>query len=74
MVGLFLIALGTGGIKPCISAFGGDQFEEEHVRFIFFSKLCSVWVSYEGVHVFRFCCTRACLLGKYIGMICQDKM
>ncbi|XP_063920551.1 peptide transporter family 1 isoform X3 [Zophobas morio] len=26
MVGLFLIALGTGGIKPCVSAFGGDQF------------------------------------------------
>lgn len=24
--GLFLIALGTGGIKPCVSAFGGDQF------------------------------------------------
>lgn len=26
MLGLFLIALGTGGIKPCVSAFGGDQF------------------------------------------------
>uniref|UniRef100_A0A8C2UEE9 Solute carrier family 15 member 2 n=1 Tax=Coturnix japonica TaxID=93934 RepID=A0A8C2UEE9_COTJA len=39
MVGLFLIALGTGGIKPCISAFGGDQFEEEHTseRSKFFS-------------------------------------
>lgn len=22
-----LIALGTGGIKPCVSAFGGDQFK-----------------------------------------------
>ncbi|XP_043852032.1 solute carrier family 15 member 2-like [Dromiciops gliroides] len=32
MVGLFLIALGTGGIKPCVSAFGGDQFEEEHAK------------------------------------------
>ncbi|XP_027701024.1 solute carrier family 15 member 2-like isoform X2 [Vombatus ursinus] len=32
MVGLFLIALGTGGIKPCVAAFGGDQFEEEHVK------------------------------------------
>uniref|UniRef100_A0A8C3DRJ3 Solute carrier family 15 member 2 n=1 Tax=Corvus moneduloides TaxID=1196302 RepID=A0A8C3DRJ3_CORMO len=39
MVGLFLIALGTGGIKPCVSAFGGDQFEEEHAseRSKFFS-------------------------------------
>nr|XP_009666164.1 PREDICTED: solute carrier family 15 member 2 isoform X4 [Struthio camelus australis] len=39
MIGLFLIALGTGGIKPCVSAFGGDQFEEEHTseRSKFFS-------------------------------------
>ncbi|GLV45692.1 uncharacterized protein CBL_02712 [Carabus blaptoides fortunei] len=26
LLGLMLIALGTGGIKPCVSAFGGDQF------------------------------------------------
>lgn len=32
MVGLILIALGTGGIKPCVAAFGGDQFEEHQVR------------------------------------------
>ncbi|KAK9499518.1 hypothetical protein O3M35_002541 [Rhynocoris fuscipes] len=25
-VGLLLIACGTGGIKPCVSSFGGDQF------------------------------------------------
>lgn len=31
MVGLFLIALGTGGIKPCVAAFGGDQFNNEQV-------------------------------------------
>ncbi|XP_077030780.1 solute carrier family 15 member 1-like [Agelaius phoeniceus] len=39
MVGLILIALGTGGIKPCVSAFGGDQFEEdqEKQRSTFFS-------------------------------------
>ncbi|XP_076799009.1 solute carrier family 15 member 2 isoform X2 [Arvicanthis niloticus] len=30
LVGLSLIALGTGGIKPCVAAFGGDQFEEQH--------------------------------------------
>lgn len=27
MIGLILIAIGTGGIKPCVSAFGGDQFK-----------------------------------------------
>lgn len=27
MVGLTLIAIGSGGIKPCVSAFGGDQFK-----------------------------------------------
>lgn len=66
MVGLFLIALGTGGIKPCVSAFGGDQFEEEHVRFLFFPKICSVCLLYEGVYVIKSCCTviRASLLGK----------
>jgi dipeptide/tripeptide permease len=26
LLGLLLICLGTGGIKPCVSAHGGDQF------------------------------------------------
>ncbi|NXO06362.1 S15A1 protein, partial [Oriolus oriolus] len=39
MIGLILIAFGTGGIKPCVSAFGGDQFEDdqEKQRRTFFS-------------------------------------
>uniref|UniRef100_A0A3Q2C9H8 Solute carrier family 15 member 1a n=1 Tax=Cyprinodon variegatus TaxID=28743 RepID=A0A3Q2C9H8_CYPVA len=39
MVGLMLIALGTGGIKPCVAAFGGDQFgdQQEKQRRTFFS-------------------------------------
>ncbi|XP_031828402.1 peptide transporter family 1 isoform X2 [Nomia melanderi] len=38
--GLVLIALGTGGIKPCVSAFGGDQFilpQQERYLSTFFS-------------------------------------
>ena len=38
-LGLALIGLGTGGIKPCVSAFGGDQFalpeQEEQLRSFF---------------------------------------
>ncbi|XP_078043528.1 peptide transporter family 1 isoform X2 [Augochlora pura] len=40
MLGLVLIAIGTGGIKPCVSAFGGDQFvlpQQEHYLSTFFS-------------------------------------
>ncbi|GAU13785.1 hypothetical protein TSUD_82940 [Trifolium subterraneum] len=31
-LGLFLIALGTGGIKPCIWPFGADQFDDTDHR------------------------------------------
>ena len=27
-----MIGLGTGGIKPCVSAFGGEQFKDSQVR------------------------------------------
>lgn len=27
-IGLYLIALGTGGIKPCVSSYGADQFDD----------------------------------------------
>lgn len=40
ILALFLIALGTGGIKPCVSAFGGDQFklpQQEMQLAMFFS-------------------------------------
>ncbi|KAK6245027.1 hypothetical protein QUC31_011436 [Theobroma cacao] len=29
-LGLYLIALGTGGIKPCLSSFGADQFDDSN--------------------------------------------
>ncbi|MCI57941.1 peptide transporter PTR2-like, partial [Trifolium medium] len=31
-LGLYLIALGTGGIKPCIVPFGADQFDDTDHR------------------------------------------
>ncbi|XP_030031877.1 peptide transporter family 1 isoform X2 [Manduca sexta] len=40
IMALLLIAFGTGGIKPCVSAFGGDQFklpEQERYLGYFFS-------------------------------------
>ncbi|XP_049919077.1 solute carrier family 15 member 1-like [Epinephelus moara] len=39
MVGLLLIALASGGIKPCMAAFGGDHFgdHQEKQRSTFFS-------------------------------------
>lgn len=41
LVGLILVALGTGGIKPCVSAFGGDQFDPTQVEAI--SKYFSIF-------------------------------
>lgn len=67
MLGLLLIAVGTGGIKPCVSAFGGDQFkvpEQAKQLAMFFSlfyfainagSLISTWVTpilREDVHCF----------------------
>ncbi|KAL0309955.1 UNVERIFIED_CONTAM: protein NRT1/ PTR FAMILY 8.1 [Sesamum radiatum] len=31
-VAIYLIALGTGGIKPCVSSFGADQFDDNDER------------------------------------------
>lgn len=40
LIGLALIAVGSGGIKPCVAAFGGDQFripEQVYQMTTFFS-------------------------------------
>ena len=42
VLGLILIGLGTGGIKPCVSAFGGDQFTADQVKLAWIVGLFSV--------------------------------
>ncbi|KAK3733272.1 hypothetical protein QZH41_011111 [Actinostola sp. cb2023] len=39
MLGLFLMAIACGNIKPCLAAFGGDQFRanQEHLIDLFFA-------------------------------------
>lgn len=32
IISLILIGIGTGGIKPCVAAFGGDQFSSEQAK------------------------------------------
>lgn len=31
LIGLFLMAIACGNIKPCLAAFGGDQFRSDQV-------------------------------------------
>ena len=40
LTGLLLVGIGTGGIKPCVATFGGDQFklpEQKKQSLLFFS-------------------------------------
>jgi len=41
-IAMMLIGLGTGGIKPCVSAFGGDQFTSQQVAHLhtLYSVVC----------------------------------
>lgn len=32
IIGMLTIAIGTGGIKPCVSAFGADQFPKSMAK------------------------------------------
>ena len=37
-MGLLLLAIGTGGVKPCVPSFGGDQFSSDQV-FLFYTTI-----------------------------------
>ena len=56
MIGLLLIALGTGGIKPCVSAFGGDQFNADQVcDTISVTLLCNRTLQYKKLILINYC-------------------
>lgn len=62
MAGLALIAVGSGGIKPCVAAFGGDQFKiPEQIAQIttffsifYFSINCGSMISSTVTPIFRY--------------------
>ena len=41
-IGLIVIAFGTGGIKPCVATFGGDQFKEDQVLILNCLYFCNL--------------------------------
>ncbi|GMT35283.1 hypothetical protein PFISCL1PPCAC_26580, partial [Pristionchus fissidentatus] len=53
--GLLIIAFGTGGIKPCVSAFDGDQFDKNQ------DKMISVYFS-----MFYFSINAGSMIGSFI--------
>jgi len=62
-IGLFVIAFGTGGIKPCVSAFGGDQFtaDQDNYRRSFFS-------------LFYFAINAGSLVSTFVSPLIRDKV
>ena len=59
MIGLLLIGIGTGGIKPCVSAFGGDQFSSDQVFKVCFIQ--SVMPTQGSMLI----CNSSCLMISY---------
>lgn len=51
ILGLIFIAVGCGGIKPCVSAFGGDQFKlpEQAIQLASFFSLFYFSINFGAV-------------------------
>ncbi|KAI4336831.1 hypothetical protein L6164_015311 [Bauhinia variegata] len=62
---LALIALGTGGIKPCVSSFGADQFDE--------SDLKEAENKFSFFNWFFFAINMGAILGLTLFVYIQDK-
>lgn len=65
-VGLYLIALGSGGLKPCLSSLGADQFDETHLKE---RRLSSVYFNW-----FFFSFVAGGLLGVTVLVYIQDNI
>ncbi|CAJ2651353.1 unnamed protein product [Trifolium pratense] len=63
---LGLIALGTGGIKPCVSSFGADQFDEGDEK--------EVQMKYSFFNWFYFAINMGAILGITLLVYIQDKL
>ena len=64
LLGLFLIALGTGGIKPCVSAHGGDQFLSTQKQGLnkFYNLFYSIFHIYQSsYYISGHQCRRGCI-------------
>ncbi|KAJ4832666.1 hypothetical protein Tsubulata_045663 [Turnera subulata] len=64
-VALTLIALGTGGIKPCVSSFGADQFDEADEK--------EMTKKYAFFNWFFFTINMGAILGITVLVYIQDK-
>lgn len=65
-VALGLVALGTGGIKPCVSSFGADQFDEGDEK--------EVVMKYSFFNWFYFAINMGALLAITILVYIQDRV
>ena len=63
---LYLVALGQGGHKPCVQAFGADQFDEQH------PKECKARSSFFNWWYFTMC--GGCLLTLWVLNYIQDNL
>jgi peptide/histidine transporter 3/4 len=63
---LGLIALGTGGIKPCVSSFGADQFDEGDEK--------EVQMKYSFFNWFYFAINMGAILGITLLVYIQDQL
>ena len=67
MIALLLIAVANGSVRPCVPAFGGDQFklpsQEKHMKtfftYIYIATDAGALLGYILVPIFRYICDKS---------------